>query len=578
MSMRITFIFLVFLFSTSAIVSQVLYPTRLTNTYCYNYTLPSLTSNFYAIKKPCDGYVFTVINQNTLESSEHITYGSVYGRGTNLSFFEGSNIQYGTTYQVKVQTWRVTPDNRSGPAAVDCYVQTPASGTQSSKLTAAYCGATLQELYSPIYAEGVVGAEAYMYELTNSQGQSLTFEKSSGTLRAFSLFDFDNNSFVNYSTTYTVRVKVKTSGSYGSYGQACTITTPSNIPISKLEYKCNSTIPLLNSPLAAIQIPNAEAYRFRVTDGTHSTIIYPAGYVAVLIPVANATYVGDPISWVTYFSTVQVEVAVFVDGLWQDYGEICNVTIMPDPTNIVGPCPKSLSTFDDVIEAEYTEADNYIFEIRKTQDISVVEQVIRPNAYFRLPYASSQFNEFSTSYQIRVKFSKNGLEQDFGNWCEIITPPDPNDMQIVSQVFASAGTMTTIQGVGSLSYTMGESIIWDETLNGNYLSQGFQSSEGPLFISDDPVELVVGPTVDFKIYPNPFSEKIFLLPQKEDEKSYDVNVFDSRGSLIKKLKLNQSLLEIDLKGQPQGIYYIRIMDFEGHKMASYRIIKSSEIN
>jgi hypothetical protein len=479
---------------------------------------------------------------------------------------------------VKVQTWRVSPDNRSGPAAVDCYIQTPASGTQSSKLTFAFCGATLQELYSPIYAENVVGAEAYTYELTNSFGQSLTFEKTTGTLRAFSLFNFDNNTFINYNSTYTVRVKVKTNGTYGTYGQACTISTPSNIPSSKLEYNCNGTIPLINSPLAAIQVPNAEAYRFRVTDGVHETIIYPEGYVAVLIPVASATYEGDPISWVTYFSTVQIEVAVFIDGVWQDYGEQCDVTIMPDPTNIVGPCPKYLSTMDETMEAQYAGADQYVFEIRKKLSPSISEQVVRSTNYFRLPYASAVFNEFGTSYELRVKFSKNGLEQDFGNWCEIITPQDPNDMQIVSQVFASAGKMITVQDVGSISYTLGETIIQYETVSGNYLSQGFQSSEGPLFISDDPVELVVGPTIDFKIYPNPFSEKVFLAPQQGDDNSYSILVFDTRGSLVKTEKLSQSTIEIDFKRQPHGVYYVKIRDKNGVQMASYRIIKSSNQN
>ena len=158
------------------------YPTRLTNTYCINYNLPALNSNFTAIKKPCDGYIFDVENQSTFDTDQLVTNGSVAGRSTNLTNFPGATIEYGTTYKVSVRTWIGDPTNFSAPAAVDCFVITP---TPSSKVQASQCGTTLAEMNTPVYADNVTGAEAFTFELTNTTTTDVEeFEKTTGTIRA----------------------------------------------------------------------------------------------------------------------------------------------------------------------------------------------------------------------------------------------------------------------------------------------------------------------------------------------------------------------------------------------------------
>ena len=71
-------------------------------------------------------------------------------------------------------------------------------------------------------------------------------------------------------------------------GSMCQITTPA-IPSTQLEYYCNTSIPLINTPLTAIQVANAEAYKFEVTDGINTTEVFPdpVGYTCVLIPVGQ---------------------------------------------------------------------------------------------------------------------------------------------------------------------------------------------------------------------------------------------------------------------------------------------------
>jgi hypothetical protein len=324
---KLTCFFCLILLTSNSVISQTPPMTRLTDVFCYNYNLPALYSNFAAFKQTCGGYIFDVENQTTLQSASFITYGSVAGRSTNLSNFPGAGIQYSTTYKVRVRTWIGTPANASAYHPTLCYVVTPAA---VSKVQASQCNTTLTSLFSPIYADNVVGAEAFEYQLTKLPSGTIdTYQKTSGTINAFSLGDF-SNSFIDYNTSYEVRVRVKINGVWGPFGTMCTITTPSTIPSSQIANYCNATLPLLNSPISAVQVPGAEAYKFEVTDGINITEMFPSpiDYTTNLIPVAGTTYSGTPanISWIGYNISVQMRVAVNVDGAWQPYGPSCTVT------------------------------------------------------------------------------------------------------------------------------------------------------------------------------------------------------------------------------------------------------------
>ena len=113
---------------------------------------------------------------------------------TNLSNFSAAGIDYGTTYDVEVFTWVGTTTNLSGPAAVSCSVITPVLETQ---VQSSQCNTTLSALNTPIYADNISGATGFRYELVNtSTSLTQTFEKTTGTLNAFSLSDFPS-SFIN---------------------------------------------------------------------------------------------------------------------------------------------------------------------------------------------------------------------------------------------------------------------------------------------------------------------------------------------------------------------------------------------
>lgn len=449
--------FTIILFVSTIILSQTPPMTRLTDVYCYNYNLPSLNSSFVAIKQSCDGYIFEVQNQTNMQTASFITYGSVAGRATNLSNFSSAGIQYSTTYRVRVRTWIGTTSNTSAFSATNCFVVTPAP---TSKIHSSQCNATLSTLYSNIAADNVQGAEAFQYELTKQpSGPTNTYEKTTGTLNVFSLSSF-SNAFIDYNTTYQVRVRVKVNGSYGPYGTVCNIITPSSVPNSQLENYCNSSISALNTPLFGVEVAGADAYKFQVTDGTNTTEVFPTapGNNFVLIPVAWATYSGSPsnISWVTYNMTVQVRVSAFVDGIWQSFGPSCSVTTPCGSRLTQAMSGKTINYLHyDEISAETSACSNiqdYQFRYRlsgtsttyvtassgnEATDNATDNKIFIADFGPITNFPSS--NPYGKSYRISVRLKINGTWSPWGSERIVNTVSSPTT-KIRDGVYPVAGT------------------------------------------------------------------------------------------------------------------------------------------
>lgn len=462
--------------------------TRLTNVFCYNYVLPTLYSNFSAIKKTCGGYIFDVENQSTLQAASFVTTGSVAGRTTNLSNFPAAGIQYSTIYKVRVRTWIGTPSNVSAYNPIICYVITPSA---VSKVQASQCNTTLNSLFSPIYADNIVGAQAYEYQLIKLPlGTVDTYQKTSGTLNAFSLGDF-SNSFIDYNTTYEVRVRVKVNGIFGPFGTMCTITTPTTIPSSQLSIYCNATLPLVNSPIIAVQIPGADAYKFQVTNGVNTTEIIPdpIDYTTVLVPAINTTYAGTPadISWVGYNMSVQIRVAINIDGAWQPYGPICTVTT-PCGTQLTQAMNGKIVNYlhyDDILAdlSTCTVLEDYQFRYRIGSNSTTYVTASSGNEATASGTDNKVFiadfgpitnfpssNPYGKDYRISVRLKVNGAWTDWGieRIVKSVTSPVT---KIRDGVFPVAGTS---QCGSSFASPFQMSSI--STILGSYNLYGFANS------------------------------------------------------------------------------------------------------
>jgi hypothetical protein len=121
------------------------------------------------------------------------------------------------------------------------------------------------------------------------------------------------------------------------------------------------------------------------------------------------------------------------------------------------------------------------------------------------------------------------------------------------QVISSQGIYSE-NNAGSLSSTIGESIIGIESSADHILTAGFQQVNIKIIDNIDFIEN----TFKFSVYPNPANE--FVLINSNDEK-YDktvISLYNLSGSLIIQETANQTETTIDISGLTPSTYIIQI--------------------
>lgn len=75
-----------------------------------------------------------------------------------------------------------------------------------------------------------------------------------------------SNFAAQYSTTYNVEVRALVGGIWGTYGNVCTITTPS-APLTSLQpaFCSNYALPTFSSAVNCVAIAGASNYRYKIT-------------------------------------------------------------------------------------------------------------------------------------------------------------------------------------------------------------------------------------------------------------------------------------------------------------------------
>jgi hypothetical protein len=125
-----------------------------------------------------------------------------------------------------------------------------------------------------------------------------------------------------YGTTYSIRVAVNIEGTFGEYGAACSVTTPSlgagTVLLTQVRPTfCGVTLAALNTKIPATIVYNAEGYRFEIITGGITTVYDSSVY---LFRLADAGVV------VANNTTYAIRVAARVNGIYGNYGVSCNVT------------------------------------------------------------------------------------------------------------------------------------------------------------------------------------------------------------------------------------------------------------
>jgi hypothetical protein len=186
--------------------------------------------------------------------------GQIQTLDTNLrvmKFTQLPNYAFNTQYQVLVAVYYA---GVLQPYSNACNVTTPSATTKLAN-----CGATLNLMSDPVYANLVSYAAGYRFRVTDPLNPFNT-QEISRPIRDFRM-TMVTNFIVQYGKTYNVEVAVKnTDGTYMAYGADCSVTTPMFPTTSLQDSQCDGyLVPDNNTALVATSYPGAIAYAFVIT-------------------------------------------------------------------------------------------------------------------------------------------------------------------------------------------------------------------------------------------------------------------------------------------------------------------------
>ncbi len=464
--------------------------------------LTSLSDAILAVRIPsAQMYRYEVTNGATVNTFETTKYSF------DLTQLPGST--YNSTYNVRVAV-KINDVWRSYGATCDIYTPaiTTSANVPTTQIIASQWGSTLAGLDSPIHAKWMYSAEAYRFEVTN--GAVVTTYDSP-------IYYFNLTKIVGstYATTYSIRVAVKVSGTWGDYGASCNISTPSlasvgGVPTTQiLATECGTTLAAMNTPIHAKWMYNTQGYRFEVTPEGSSPVVYETtSYYFNLNKIAGSAY----------GTNYSIRVAINVEGTWGSYGSSCTVTSptlssSTVPTTKVHPafCGTTLAALDTKIPVTpIAAAEGYRFEITTGGVVTVYDS----STYnFKLSQAGVVVAN-ATVYSIRVAAKVNGIYGAYGVSCDVTTPAS---------------------------------------------------------IAKHVVE-----TADFGVtaYPNPFNGAFKLQVSGTNNESVSVVVYDMMGKQIENRVINASDIENVTLGQDYSTGIYNVLVSQGMNTKTVRLVKN----
>jgi len=472
--------------------------TKVTATQC-GVTIPALNTPIYADEVTgATEYRFEVTQAGNVRIKDNPV------RYFNLTQLTGG-AAYGATYSIRVAAKLNGVFQAYGAA---CNVTTT-TNIPPTKLKVASCGVTLPTLGTAINATPVPSVEGYKFEVTNG-GNVRTLETVDAT---FNLTQLSGGA--TYATTYSIRVAVRFNGTYGPYGDACTVTTPATAPTTSLQATaCGSTLAALNSVLYANSLAGAQMYRFEVTNGALVRTVDKTSYYFKLTELSGEA--------ITYGTTYSVRVAVMTNSVWGVYGSSCNVTtpaVAPLTTLKSNQCGVTLAALNTLIYANAVlNVDMYRYEVTNGATVRTID---KPAAsyYFRLTDLGGEAITPNTVYSVRVATSVNGAFGAYGSACTVTTP--------------NSARMETVEGE--------EEIVRVE----------------PTLVA----------------YPNPFQASYQLTFDSNSNEPIDIVIFDMTGNPVEKVHTTKERIgELRLGDRYRTGIYNGILT-QGDVVKRFRLIK-----
>lgn len=262
------------------------------------------------------------------------TFGSTARR---FSINELPDFGYGRDYSVRS---RVEFDGVYHSFGDACIVSSPDAITQ---LRLADCGKSLNAFSELVYADEVIGATTYRFEVTNLT--TLGVEVIDNPTRSFSLSQLSDPQF---NTTYEVRVQVEYESVFQPYGTICDLQSPSVVLARLRTPDCGRELLLMNQAIYSNR-SDEDSYTFEftnLTDMSVETIVKATRDVRL-------SELSDPQEDVEY----QVRISVIRDGETLPFGPACSV---------FSPSSSMFIPNNDILEfMSMEEQDLYIQELQE---------------------------------------------------------------------------------------------------------------------------------------------------------------------------------------------------------------------
>ncbi len=282
-----------------------------------------------------------------------------------------------------------------------CTVSTPAIAL--TQIQASQCGASLASMTTYIYASSVSGATAYRFRFTEGANVQ-TYTSATRAMNVTMLASHKAN------TMYSVEVAAQLNGTWGAYGSACNVTTPS-VPTKIQSSQCGTTLPKVDKLIYADAVNLATAYRFRITNGAS---------VQTIDRSTNSFYLTQLASY-AYGTTYSIDVAVQYGGIWQPYGTACNIATPVAATVTTAlastSCGITVSANAQILEADkVVGATQYEFLVENV-GLSYSQSVVNNTFTFNLAQLTGIGT--STTYTVKVRTKVNDTWSPYGAVCNV---------------------------------------------------------------------------------------------------------------------------------------------------------------
>ncbi len=383
----------------------------------------------------------------------------------------------------------------------------------TTQLISSQCNTTLPALNTIVYANLVSNAQSYNWMIKNNETNAVYNFTTTG--RAFQLTNsfigFPTN-FVNFNSTYTIRVRVKINDVYQAFGNECIITTP-NIPITQIQCP-SSPLSNIDSYINANINNYATAYRFEVVNLSTNQVGHIDRSLRNFM-LTSITYITPSSStpFAMYNTQYSVKVALLVNGVQGEYSPECIITTPNIPITQI-QCPSSpLPNIDSYINANINNyATAYRFEVvnLSTNQVGHIDRSLRNFMLTSItditPSSSTPFAMYNTQYSVKVALLVNGVQGEYSPECIITTPNIP-----ITQIECPSSLLPTINSYINATINNYATAYRFEVVNLSTNQVGHIDRSLRNFMLTSITDVVPSSSTAFAVYNTQYSVKVALL-------------------------------------------------------------------